>query len=359
MQFDSLRIFCEVARLASFSRAARANRISQSSASQVVHQLEDRLGVRLIDRSRRPLVLTPYGKVYYHGCLEIIDRFDDLEQRVRTLAKGIDLRGTVKVSAIYSVGFHQMARIVDRFRQQYPHVDASVTYHHPQQVLESVRRGSVDLGLLSYPQKWPDLNVVAWKDEEMVCAIPGDHPLARIEAPVPIASLNQQRYVHFTPDLPIRQAVDRFLSEHRVEVVPAMQVDSVEVVKSAVSSGQGLAILPRPTVEGPSDRLRIRVRRLAETRLVRPLVIIHRDNESLNIVAARFLDDLRSERSSPDELARDGAIASTSARSGPAIEDLLSTRSSTPEALPSEAAAAAGVPNSSSGGSETLVRLPL
>ena len=58
MQFESLKIFCDVVRWSSFSRGARENGISQSSVSQVVHQLEVRLGVKLIDRSKRPLVPT-------------------------------------------------------------------------------------------------------------------------------------------------------------------------------------------------------------------------------------------------------------------------------------------------------------
>src|SRR4051812_39498071 len=63
MQLESLKIFCEVVRWASFSRGAAEAGVSQSSASQAVHQLETRLGLKLIDRSKRPLVLTPQGKV--------------------------------------------------------------------------------------------------------------------------------------------------------------------------------------------------------------------------------------------------------------------------------------------------------
>ena len=58
MQFEALKVFCDVARNQSFSRAADANRISQSAVSQIVNQLEKRLGVQLVDRSCRPLQLT-------------------------------------------------------------------------------------------------------------------------------------------------------------------------------------------------------------------------------------------------------------------------------------------------------------
>src|SRR5258708_3730760 len=62
MQFEALKLFCDVARYRSFSRAAASNHLTQSAASHVVHQLERRLGFRLIDRSTRPLHLTPPGR---------------------------------------------------------------------------------------------------------------------------------------------------------------------------------------------------------------------------------------------------------------------------------------------------------
>ncbi len=90
MQFESLKIYCDVVRTASFSRGAVENDISQSSASQAVQHLEERLGVKLIDRSKRPLVLTQAGKVYYEGCKDLVERYQDLEHRVQALDDFVD-----------------------------------------------------------------------------------------------------------------------------------------------------------------------------------------------------------------------------------------------------------------------------
>src|SRR5262250_2543945 len=98
MQLESLKIFCDVVRWASFSRGAAENEISQSSASQAVHQLELRLGVKLIDRSKRPLVLTPHGKVYYEGCKELVGRYLEIESRVKALENDKNVVGTVRVA---------------------------------------------------------------------------------------------------------------------------------------------------------------------------------------------------------------------------------------------------------------------
>ena len=120
MQLESLKIFCDVVRWASFSRGAAENGISQSSASQAVHQLEVRLGVKLIDRSKRPLVLTPQGKVYYEGCKELVDRYLELENRVKALEDERHVVGTVGVAAIYSVGLNHMSHMSRPSRSAIP-----------------------------------------------------------------------------------------------------------------------------------------------------------------------------------------------------------------------------------------------
>ena len=90
MHLEALKIFCDVVRWASFSRGAAENGVSQSSASQAVQQLESRLGVKLIDRSKRPLVLTPHGKVYYEGCKELVGRYFEVENRVQDARRGAE-----------------------------------------------------------------------------------------------------------------------------------------------------------------------------------------------------------------------------------------------------------------------------
>src|SRR5438034_232475 len=113
MQFESLKIFCDVARHRSFSLAAAANEVTQSAASQVVLQLERRLGVQLIDRSTRPLQLTPQGRLYYDGCKGLVEQYLEVEAAVRKLQ--MKLAATVQVAAIYSVGLGDMSLYVQRF----------------------------------------------------------------------------------------------------------------------------------------------------------------------------------------------------------------------------------------------------
>ena len=85
MYLKDIEIFCEVVVRRSFSKAAEAHRISQSTASHAVGTIERRLGKQLSDRSKRPLELTPAGKIYFEGCREFLQSYQAVEEEVRNL----------------------------------------------------------------------------------------------------------------------------------------------------------------------------------------------------------------------------------------------------------------------------------
>ena len=171
-----LKIFCDVVDHGSFSQAAEVNGVSQSNASQVVHQLEDRLGVQLIDRSKRPFVLTPEGHKFHEGARVIVQRYDDLEREVRSLHQVVVSRLTV--ASIYSVGLAHMSRYLREFLGANPQADIRLEYLHPHRVYEAVDSGQADLGLISYPEESKSLAAIPWRTEPMVLVCHPEHPLA-------------------------------------------------------------------------------------------------------------------------------------------------------------------------------------
>ena len=247
MQFESLKIFCDVVRWASFSRGATENGISQSSASQAVHQLEVRLGVKLIDRSKRPLVLTPQGKVYYEGCKELVGRYIELENRVKALDDEHKVIGTVGVASIYSVGMHHMSQYVKTFEEQFPEASVRLEYLHPTRVVERVAGGGADLGLISYPRKWPELTVIPWREEVMSLAVHPSHRFAGRDT-VDIRELDGEAFIAFDAELSIRRAIDRCLRHHDVNVEVVLEFDNIENIKRAVEIPAGVSVLPEPSL---------------------------------------------------------------------------------------------------------------
>src|SRR5687768_14268843 len=162
MQLEALKVFCDLATLRSFSKAAEANELSQPTVTRLVHQLEERLGGQLIDRSKRPLQLTPLGQAYHAGCERLLEQFIELEASLRQEHEGLAL--TVRVAAIYSVGLWDMNQYVERFAEEYPHARVRIDYVHPQQVYQHVLDGTAALGLVSYPTRTRELEVLPWRE---------------------------------------------------------------------------------------------------------------------------------------------------------------------------------------------------
>lgn len=304
MQLKSLKIFCDVVRWRSFSRAADENGISQSGASQVVHQLEQRLSVRLIDRSKRPFVLTPEGEVYYDGCRRIVQRYDALEDQVRTLHE--EVSGRVRVVSIYSVGLHHMNRYLQEFLTQYPKANVRLEYQHPHKVYEAVENDQADLGLVSYPRSSRTIEMIPWREEPMVLVCARSHRLAG-QGPLAIEQLAGESVIGFDSDLTIRREIDRVLHLHGAEVNVVMEFDNIETMKRAIEIDAGVAFLPEPTVRREVEAGTLVTVALATDELVRPLGIIHRRGKDLSSTTRRFIELLQSEAQNQDAIETDGS----------------------------------------------------
>jgi DNA-binding transcriptional LysR family regulator len=292
VQLKSLKVFCDVVRLRSFSRAADQNEISQSGASQLVQQIEEGLGVKLIDRSKRPFVLTSEGEVYYEGCRGVVERYFAVEDRVRTLHQ--EVAGHVRVASIYSVGLHHMNRHLHDFLSQHPKANVRLEYLHPHRVYQSVEDDLSDLGLVSYPKSSRTVTALAWREEPMVLVTSPGHPLAR-RVRIGLKELNGEKMVGFDADLTIRREIDRVLDLHGAEVRVVMEFDNIETIKRAIEIDAGVGLLPEPTVVREVQSGTLASVPLDTDALVRPLGIIHRRGKELSSTARRFIELLQRE----------------------------------------------------------------
>ena len=292
MQLKSLHIFCDVVRRRSFSRAADENGISQSSASQVVHQLEEHLGVQLLDRSKRPFVLTPAGEKYYAGCRQIVKQLSKLEDDVRSFHD--EFVGRVTVASIYSVGLAHMSAFMQQFSARYPDAQVRLEYLHPDRVYEAVENGDADLGLVSYPEESRTLMAWDWRSESMAIICNPQHPLAKEES-VAWEALTGEAFVAFESGLRIRAEIDRALLVNKADVEVALEFDNIETIKRAIEIGEGISILPEPTVAAEVASGRLAQVRFENNPLDRPLGIIARQDRNLSSVCRQFVELLRAE----------------------------------------------------------------
>lgn len=307
MNMETLRIFCDVVQHQSFSRGAAANSVSQSAATQSVHRMEKHFGVPLVDRTKRPFVLTPEGEVCFEGFRQVLEMYDAVEVRVRSLR--LEITGLVRVAAIYSVGLHDLSRCMQDFMRAYPKAKVRLEYLRPNKVYESVLGGGVDLGIVSYPSASPDISTRPLRTERMVLVCHPEHPLAARKA-VTAEHLRSEDFIAFDRDLIIRKEIDRYLRQRSVEINIVMEFDNIETIKQAVEIGAGISVLPEPTVRQEIKAGTLAAVRLIAPELRRPVGIIYRTRKVFTPTAAKFIDMLQKEAGmESDEPSQDASPA--------------------------------------------------
>lgn len=250
------------------------------------------MGVILLDRSRRPVRLTPAGRLYYDFCRDVLRRQEEFEAALQQLKATVE--GVVRVAAIYSVALSEMASLREEFARRFPGAALEVEYLRPEKVYEAVALGRADLGLVSYAESTRQIVARPWRLEPMVVAAAPRHALGGRAVLAP-TDLRGADFVAFDEDLPIRRHIDQFLREHAVEVRIVMHFDNIPAVKEALAAGAGISILPWPMMQEE-----VRLGRLVAIRLepapVRPLGVIHLRRKKFSPAAQAFLELLEARR---------------------------------------------------------------
>ncbi len=287
MHLRNVEIFCDVVAHRSFSKAAEANYVSQSSASQAVHTLEKRLGSELIDRSKRPLQPTPAGRIYFDGCRSLLQSFRTLEDRIQQIQDKVS--GRLRIAAIYSVGLLQIDRYLQQYSTLYRDVSVHVDYLHPDKVYERVLNDAADMGLVSFPRDGGEISSIPWQQQRMGLVVRPEDKLARCNG-ISVRELGGRNFVNFCPELTIRKQIDRWLKKARVSVNVVREFDNIENIKRAVEIGSGIAILPVPTVSRETKLGSLVAVAIDDVLWFRPLGVIHKRHKTLTIAASKFVE---------------------------------------------------------------------
>jgi DNA-binding transcriptional LysR family regulator len=287
VHIETLQTFCHLVETGSFTKAARRGLISQSAVSQQLKTLELRYGQRLIERgSRRQVAPTDAGRLLYAECRELLDRFRQLEERLREPSDAV--AGVVRLATVYSIGLHELPPYVTRFMQAHPRVKVHVEYSRTDKVCDACVDGTVDFGIVAFPIRRSNLTVIPWHEETLVLACAPTHRLARRRT-VRLAELEGEPFIAFERDIPTRKTIDRVLRTHRVAVDTVMEFDNVETIKRSVEVGTGLSILPATTVTREVKGRMLATAGFAEGPFTREVGIIHRRGRVLSAAAQAFV----------------------------------------------------------------------
>ncbi len=290
MHIETLKVFCDLADLRSFSRTAEKHLLSQSAVSQQLAQLELAHKCQLIDRKKRPIELTKAGQLLYQASKDMLDRYEQLKNELSTLQKSSVSR--INVAAIFSIGMHTLPDYVKKFMVSYPDVNVHIEYFSASRIYKLVLSGDVDIGLVAVPKRDKRLDVYDFEDEPLVLVCSPKHPLS-YESQVDIHKLQFERFIAFEKDVPTRMWVDNILGRYNIVVRPVMEFDNIETVKRAVEINSGISILPQTAILQELGSGTIKAIPFSNEKFVRPTGIILRKGKILGQAGRYFIELLR------------------------------------------------------------------
>ncbi|MCL9647920.1 MULTISPECIES: LysR family transcriptional regulator [Pantoea] len=283
-----LRTFVAVARQGSFSQAGQLIGLSQSAVSHSVKELEAEIGVRLLDRTTREVLLTGAGQQLATRLTRLLEELNTTLLDVRSY--GEQRSGTVRVAASQTPSAHLMPQCLASTQQHYPDIRVILHDRVQQAVLHSVRNAEVDFGIVIGPLGDAEFDAEEILQEPFLLLCHQNDALAQTES-VTWAMLTDRNMVLQDYASGSRMLVDAILQQLAVRVNVVQEIGHPATLYPMVEAGIGISILPALALPLPSGR-KLVVRRLYPE-MNRSLMLIKRKNRSLTPAAEAVWQEVR------------------------------------------------------------------
>ncbi len=286
MELRQLRYLVALAEELNFTRAAAAEHIAQPALSQQIRRLEEEVGIALVQRTTRHVSLTEAGELLVVRARRILAELESAHAELEAL-RGIET-GHVTIGAIHTMGPIDLSLALAEFHDRYPYVALTVREQSSEECAELLRVDELDLAFLSVTERVESHELVLHQliSEELMVLLPTDHPLARRDE-VRMAELAHEQFISFRQGARLRELL--FSAGRDAHFEPRVTLESNESarVRTLVSRGLGVAILPRSDAIGPGAE--IAVARLVGPSLRRDITLAWREGRRLSPAADAFI----------------------------------------------------------------------
>lgn len=252
MNLRDLRYLVAVAQHRHFGRAAASCFVSQPTLSTQIRKLEEELGVTLIERAPRRVLLTPIGRDIAERARRILTEVDQLREAARRAAD--PEAGTVRLGLFPTLGPYLLPHVMPAIRAQMPRLELLLVEEKTDTLLRMLREGRLDAGLLALPVHGPQLHVEPLFEEPFVLAVPDRHPLARRKGPIRLDDLAHESLLLLEEGHCLRDQALDVCHLAGAEEKPEFRATSLETLRQMVAAGVGITLLPVLAVQPPVPR---------------------------------------------------------------------------------------------------------
>jgi len=291
MNFRALQYFVKLAELKHFSKAADACFVSQPTLSTQIRKLEEELGVSLVERAPRKVMLTPIGEDIAHRARHVLRDIEHIKGAARR-SKDPET-GTIKLGIFPTLAPYLLPHVIPQIRQQYPDLRLQLAEEKTENILNMLDQGHLDAGLLALPIEEQGMEVEILFEEPFVTAMPASHPLSDKRS-IEMQDLAGEELLLLEEGHCLRQqalAVCKLAgANERVD----FHATSMETLRQMVAANAGVTLMPVLSVKPPIPLTdNIALRPFTHPAPSRTIALVWRNSSPMGGFLRKFAESLK------------------------------------------------------------------
>ena len=282
--FRQLKVFEAVSRNLSFTLAAKELYLTQPAVSMQIKQLEEHVGLALLQQIGKKIHLTEAGKEMYHYARNAARELNEVGEIMEQF-KGLKT-GRLEV-AVATTANAFATRMLSKFNKLYEGSTVSLDVTNRERLLQQLDDNEKDIAIMGRPPEDADLITEPFADNPLVVVAAPDHPLVD-KQPIPLYMLQDQTFVVREQGSGTRIAMQRFFEEHKLSITSSMEMNENEAIKQAVQAGMGLGIVSIHTLELELETNRLVILDVEDFPIMRHWYLVHRKEKRLSPITQTF-----------------------------------------------------------------------
>jgi len=296
MEDHRLKAFCLVVEMKSFSKAAEVKFMTQSAVSHLIKNLEDELGVQLLIRRGKTVVLTPAGKIFYKHSLEILEQYKKMDNDINVLVQHV--KGPLHIGSSTTAANHLLPQVLYNFSKTHPEVQIHLSVSNTEGIIDDLQNGRIDLGIVEGKVTFMNIFAEEIAEDEIVIIASEDNPLT-VKQPLVAGDLASQSFIMPETGSGLREFIEDFFQASKIDlkdVKVSMSLANAELIIQMVQSGLGISFVSKWSVFRAIQEGTIKVLKLSGKRLQRKFYMINITKEPSTKTLSAFVEFVRGYR---------------------------------------------------------------
>lgn len=287
--YNHLYYFYRVAVHESVSRASKELLIAQSALSTQLKQLEESLELTLFNRTKGGMALTDKGQLIYKYASHMFETYDDMRRAMALAEK--EVKGPLKIGSVNSVGIYLLPEILTNFHREFPDVQIHLEMHSSNEVIELLQENLIEVALIAWDRKYPQLTAKKIMQNSLMLVGHPKHPLVRKKS-VSLEDLREHSFLGYENGTPTRMMIDSTFKEIGQPLNYVLESANIATIKHLAIEGMGLAFLPEIAIELELKDKALKVIKVPDLLLERPITVYWKERRALTRPAEEFLSFL-------------------------------------------------------------------